>query len=123
MERKYLFGVIGLVLGFAVAYYTTRSYNQANAGAPPAGTTSTAASGGASSTGQQKAVMGDIAEKIEKAKNNPKDFNAQIEAAMTFDQIGRVQGTVEYLAKAYDADSKKFAEMDGQTNASQFIGQ
>jgi len=63
--------------------------------------------------------MGQVAQVIEKAKTSPDDFQAQVEAARVFNQIGRVGETVEYLKKAYNIDAGKF----NQLGAAGFIGQ
>jgi tetratricopeptide (TPR) repeat protein len=47
-------------------------------------------------------MMAAVRKVIEDAKNNPKDFQAQLRAASAFDQIGRGAETIEYLKKAYD---------------------
>lgn len=119
MNRKYLIGIIGLALGIAVSFYLTRDYNAKNATSTtkPAGGM-TGASG--SSVGEQKAMMGDVAATIEKAKNNPKDYDAQVAAASTFYQINRFAEAVEYLERAYAADPAKISKEKGALG---FIGQ
>jgi len=126
MERKYLFGLAGLVLSFSVAYFGTRSINNTGAGLPQTNaatqTSPSAANAPApgSDTQDQQKGMSEVAGAVEKANNNPKDFDAQMEVASLNYQIGRYPKTVEYLQRAYDADPKKFA---GQKGALSFIGQ
>lgn len=105
MNRKYLVGILGLVVAFVPTCYYTQKYNRANTSA--AAPTAAATEGG---QGQQ-AMMGQIAGMLEAAKNNPKDFNAQIQAASAFYQIQRINETVEYLDRAYQASSAEFDEM------------
>jgi tetratricopeptide (TPR) repeat protein len=57
-------------------------------------------------------MMAQIQQIIEKAKANPKDFNAQIQAAQVFAEIDRGKEAVEYLEKAYEASSGDFAKLD-----------
>ncbi len=115
MKRKYLYGILGLAIGIAISFTWTRSYNNANAGTVPSTSPSGAAGApgnGNNSTGQQ-AAMGDVAKTIENAKNNPKDFRAQLEAASVFGEIGRKKEAVEYLEKAYEASPTEFAKLEG----------
>lgn len=104
-KNRYLVGLIGLLLGFIISYFWTDDYNRKNvavaraqSGANPHGG---AAGGGA-------ATMGDIQQVIANAKNNPKDFEAQVQAAGAYMQIGRHDGAMEYLENAYAADPAQF---------------
>ncbi len=119
MKKKYLYGFLGLVIGIAISFTWTRSYNNANAGTMPKTTTAGGAGGPGNSSAEQQATMGDIAKTIENAKNNPKDFNAQVEAARAFAQIRQDEKAVGFLEKAYDADAKKFTEL----KAAGYVGQ
>lgn len=114
-KNKYLIGLIGLALGFIVSFFLTQNYNKSNA-APAAPGTPTSMAGG---PGGQQAMMGQVAGVIEKARNAPNDFQAQVEAAKVFNQIGRVAETVDYLQKAYAIDATKFNEL----GAAGFLGQ
>lgn len=101
-KNKYLFGLAGLALGFAVSFFWTQYYNKANAVTVPASQASgmQGAAGGPPS-------MAAVQETIAKAKNNPKDFEAQIEAARLYDQIGMVPETISYLEKAYEVNPEE----------------
>jgi len=116
-RNKYLIGLIGLALGFIVSFFLTQNYNKSNAA--PAAAVAPGMAGGAGGAGGQQAMMGQVAGVIEKAKNSPNDFQAQVEAAKTFNQIGRVAETVDYLKKAYVIDAAKFNEL----GAAGFLGQ
>jgi tetratricopeptide (TPR) repeat protein len=119
-KNKYLVGLIGLAIGFAISFFLTTNYNKKNAsmavGQPSPGMAGGAAAPGASN---QQAMMGNVAATIERAKNNPKDFAAQIDAAKVFNQIGRIAETVEYLQKAYAINPTEFSQL----GASGFLGQ
>ncbi|MEW6206912.1 MAG: tetratricopeptide repeat protein [Acidobacteriota bacterium] len=107
-KNKYLFALIGLLAGFLASYYATKSMNESAAGAAP----KTAA--GAPASGQsQQAMMGDVRAIIEKAKNNPQDYEAQINAADAFYQIQRFKDAAEYLEKAYQINPAEFIKMTG----------
>lgn len=114
-KNKYLIGLIGLALGFIVSFFMTQNYNKSNASPAAPG----APTGMAGGPGGQQAMMGQVAGVIEKAKNAPNDFQAQVEAAKVFNQIGRVAETVDYLKKAYAIDAAKFNEL----GAAGFLGQ
>lgn len=114
-RNKYLISLIGLALGFIFSFFLTQNYNKSNAapaavGMPP---------GMASGAGGQQAMMGQVAQVIENAKNGANDFQAQVEAAKVFNQIGRVAETVDYLKRAYAIDATKFNEL----GAAGFLGQ
>ena len=115
--NKYLIAGIGLAVGFGISFFWTQRFNRNNA--TPAASASSGMPGAASGAGGQQAMMGQVQQVIEKAKNNPNDFQAQVDAAKTFYQISRVKETAEYLKKAYAIDPKKFGEL----GAGLFMGQ
>jgi len=115
---KYMIALIGLAIGFIVSFMLTSNYNKNNAGSAASGMPSGAA-GGASGAPNQQAMMGQVAQVIEKAKSSPNDFQAQVEAARVFNQIGRLAETIDYLKKAYAIDPNKFSEI----KAAAFMGQ
>lgn len=98
-SKKLLFGLVGLAAGFMISFSWTRSYNASKAGPAP----SQAPSG---------APMASVREIIERAKNNPNDFEAQVAAAEQFLQINRIEGVIEYLSRAYSIDPKKATERE-----------
>jgi len=111
-KNKYLLGFAGLAVGFLVSFFWTQSYNSSHAGAAvsPQASGMQGGQGGQAGPGGQ-ASMAAVQETIAKARSNPKDFNAQIEVAKLYDQIGMVQETVTYLEKAYEispAESDKY---------------
>ncbi len=120
-RNKYLIGLIGLAIGFIISFFLTQSYNKSNAAPAASGAPSGMAGGAGGAGGQQaqQAMMGQIQQVIDKAKNGPNDFQAQVEAAKVFNQIGRVAETADYLKKAYAIDPNKFNEL----GAAGFLGQ
>ncbi|MFY9558394.1 MAG: tetratricopeptide repeat protein [Blastocatellia bacterium] len=117
-KNKYLIALIGLAIGFIVSFFLTQNYNKNHAG-PAANTLPSGTPGAAGGAGGQQAMMGQVQQVIEKAKNSPEDFQAQVEAAKVFNQVGRVAETAEYLKKAYAIDPNKFNEL----GAAGFLGQ
>lgn len=53
--------------------------------------------------------MAEVRETVEKARNNPKDFEAQIRAARVYDQIGRTNEAVEFMKAGYEVDPARAA--------------
>jgi tetratricopeptide (TPR) repeat protein len=119
--NKYLIAGIGLAVGFAISFFWTQSFNKNNATTSATAASSGAQGGmqGAGGAGGQQAMMGQVQQTIDKAKNNPNDFQAQVEAATIFNKVGRQAETVEYLKKAYAIDPNKFNEL----GAAGFLGQ
>jgi len=110
--RRIIFGISGLAIGFIVAFTWTKSYNNTamlSESQSRAGGAGPAAPAGAAG---EQAGMSAVREKIERAKNSPGDFNAQIDAAELYNQIGRVNEVVPLLERAYKIDSARAASMD-----------
>jgi Flp pilus assembly protein TadD len=98
-KNKYLFALIGLAIGFLASFFLTQSYNE-SAAVPASGSSGLTA--GAGGQPNQQGMMANVSATLEKAKNNPQDFEAQVAAARTFFQIGRIAEAIEYLEKAYE---------------------
>jgi len=109
-KNKYLVGIIGLAIGFLISFFLTNNINKNNAPAATGTPTAGMPGGPAGGAGNQQAMMGQVQQAIEKAKNNPKDFQAQIDAARLFAQVGRDAETVDYLKKAYAISPEEFAK-------------
>jgi tetratricopeptide (TPR) repeat protein len=101
-----LFAIIGVLFGFIVGFLFASSMNQRyGPGAPQAASSSQipadhpplGANPGAPASGNMQAQ---VAEKIEKARNEPKNFEAQVEAAELFYQVQRFDQAIEFLLKA-----------------------
>jgi tetratricopeptide (TPR) repeat protein len=119
-KNKYVVGIIGLGIGFMLSFFLTKNYNNNNASSPNPTASATGMPGAGAGAGGQQAMMGQVAQVIEKAKNSPNDFQAQVEAASLFNQIGRTAETVDYLKKAYAIDPNRFGELK---DAAEFMGQ
>ncbi|HLG14671.1 MAG TPA: hypothetical protein VJH03_09260 [Blastocatellia bacterium] len=116
--NKYLVGLIGLALGFIVGYFATQSMNK-NAGGATGGSGSTGPQSSAGGQQTQQGMMANVQATIEKARNSPTDYQAQIDVARVYNQIGRADETVEYLLKAYEIDPVE----TGKLGAFPFVGQ
>jgi tetratricopeptide (TPR) repeat protein len=104
-RENILFAIIGILLGFIVGFMFASSMSQrmpnpqvANrsqampADHPPVG--------GAQSGADPQAVREQVAASLEKARNEPKNFDAQVKAAELYYQIGRYDQSIEFLLKA-----------------------
>ncbi len=91
-KNNLLFGVIGLVLGVGISYFTTQYINNK----PPA-----AASEAASANAQQPAggPPAQVMAVITKAKNEPDNFEAQTQAAALYKQINGIQPRPDFVEK------------------------
>jgi len=118
VNRKYVIALMGLVAGFLISFFLTQNYNKSNA-APTASASQSGTATAAGGAGNQQAMMGQVQQIVEKAKSNPNDFQAQVEAAKVFNQVGRIAETADYLKKAYAIDPNKFNEL----GAAGFMGQ
>lgn len=114
-KENILFIVIGLLAGFMIGFFFANSVNQ-GALVPTASTTAGSTGPGMQPGGQlpegHPAVPGqggagggggaipEVQAAIEKAKQNPTDFDAQMKAAELFYQIQRFEGAIEFLKKA-----------------------
>ena len=107
-NSKYLVGLAGLAVGFLVSFLWVSSYNRNNATAAPAGTTPGGMPAAAGNSGDQQAMMAQVQQVINKAKQNPQDFQAQVDAAGVYFQSGKEAETVEYLKKAYALKPDEF---------------
>jgi tetratricopeptide (TPR) repeat protein len=111
-KTKLVFGLAGLVVGFAISFFWAKSINKT--GLAKIGNDSPMAAAGAAgpaSAGGQQAAMGSVREKLETAKNNPNDFNAQVDAASVYAQIGRTADAVPFLEKAYKLDAAQSVKL------------
>ena len=105
-RENLLFAIIGLLLGFIVGFMFSSSMNQKyGPGAqttassqnlpsdhPPVGTSGAAAN--------PAAMQAQVTATIEKARQEPKNFDAQVRAAELYYQIQRYDQAIEYLMKA-----------------------
>jgi tetratricopeptide (TPR) repeat protein len=89
-KHNLLFGLVGIVLGVAVGYFATQSINNnaaktapvASAPQPPAG------------------MPQEVLDMLKKANDEPNNFEAQVQVAMLYRQIGRREKELEFLQRA-----------------------
>ena len=103
-RENILFAIIGILLGFIVGFMFASSMSQ-RIPEPQVASRSQAMPAdhppvGAQSGPDPQAVREQVAASLEKARNEPKNFDAQVKAAELYYQIGRYDQAIEFLLKA-----------------------
>jgi tetratricopeptide (TPR) repeat protein len=107
-KENILFVIVGLLLGFMVGFFFANSVNQGSM-MQAAQQVPTMQQPGAGLPSGHPAVQGagtgggaipEVQAAIDKAKQNPTDFDAQVKAAELYYQIQRFDGATEFLKKA-----------------------
>lgn len=91
-KQNLIFGLVGIVIGVVLGYFTTQSINK---NATPA-TNSAAAAAPQAPAGMPQEVLA----MLKKANDEPNNFEAQVQVAMLYRQIGRREKEVEFLQRA-----------------------
>ncbi|HEY0365176.1 MAG TPA: tetratricopeptide repeat protein [Pyrinomonadaceae bacterium] len=103
-RENILFAIIGLLLGFIVGFMFASSMSQKAALQPATAGTQGLPSDHPPVSGQNaanpQAMQAQVQASLEKARNEPQNFDAQIEAADLYYQIRRFDQALEYLMKA-----------------------
>jgi predicted Zn-dependent protease len=89
-KHNLLFGLVGVVLGVAVGYFATQSINNNAATNPPAAAAPQAPAG----------MPQEVLDLLKKAGDEPNNFEAQVQVAMLYRQIGRREKELEFLQRA-----------------------
>ena len=103
-RENILFAIIGILLGFIVGFMFASSMGQKTASQQVAATQGLPADhppvGGGQNAQNPQAMFAEVQASIEKARNEPKNFEAQVKAAELYYQIQRYDQSIEYLLKA-----------------------
>jgi tetratricopeptide (TPR) repeat protein len=105
-RENILFAIIGLLLGFIVGFMFASSMSQKAAMPAVAGSAQglpadhPPVSGAQGAAPNPQAMQAQVQASIEKARNEPQNFEAQIAAADLYYQIQRYDQALEYLLKA-----------------------
>jgi tetratricopeptide (TPR) repeat protein len=105
-RENLLFAIIGILLGFIVGFMFASSMSQKQAmQQQTAATGSQSLPGdhppvGAQNAPNPQAMQQEVTANLEKARNEPKNFEAQVKAAQLYYQIQRFDQAIEYLLKA-----------------------
>src|SRR5689334_8930412 len=102
-RENILFGVVGLLLGYVIAFHLVVHINQtrpdAAGGALPAGHPALAgAEGGAGDDEQRLKSAASAAARA--AEDSPKDFDAQMKAALTYMDMSEFDDAAVFLERA-----------------------
>lgn len=103
-RENLLFAIIGILLGFIVGFMFASSMSQK---AAPAQTTASSQAlpadhppVGSQNAPDPQAMRAEVAASLEKARSEPKNFDAQVKAAELYYQIQRYDQAIEFLLKA-----------------------
>ena len=103
-RENLLFAIIGILLGFIVGFMFASSMSQKQAmQQATAGSQALPADHpplGAQNAPNPQGMQQEVSDALAKARNDPKDFDAQIKAAQLYYQIQRYDQSIEYLLKA-----------------------
>lgn len=103
-RENLLFAVIGLLLGFIVGFIFASSMSQKAAQSQLAAASQNLPADhppvGAQNAGDPAAQRERVMAQIEKARNDPQNFEAQMAAAQLYYQIQRYDQAIEFLLKA-----------------------
>jgi tetratricopeptide (TPR) repeat protein len=102
-RENLLFAIIGILLGFIIGFMFASSMSQKQASQQTASQGLPAdhppVAGGQNAPDPQ-AMRAEVAGQLEKARNEPNNFDAQIKAAQLYYQIQRYDQAIEFLLKA-----------------------
>ena len=105
-RENLLFGIIGILLGFIVGFMLASSMSQKQASQQTAAASQGLPADHPPIAGQgqggpdPQAMRAQVAAQLEKARNEPNNFDAQIAAAKLYYQIERYDQAIEFLLKA-----------------------
>jgi len=103
-RENILFAIIGVLLGFIVGFMLASSMSQKTATSPVAASSQALPADhppvGAQNAQNPQGMQADVQAALEKARSDPKNFDAQVKAAELYYQIQRYDQAIEYLLKA-----------------------
>ena len=113
-RENVLFSIIGLLAGLIIGFLATNSINQRGGGSTPrqqtSRTTTTTSQGSemppdhptvpSNAVADPQQMQTAVTEAIEKARNEPNNFEAQMQAAELYYQIHRFNEAIEFLLRA-----------------------
>lgn len=105
-RENLLFAIIGILFGFIVGFMSASVMNQKYGPSAPTATAGQALPadhppvGAQNPGGDPQAMRAEVTASIEKARKEPKNFDAQLKAAELYYQIQRYDQAIEFLLKA-----------------------
>lgn len=111
MQRSILFGIVGLIIGLAAGFFTANQINRSAVSqtVPAPNQMSAALPSQPHSPNAQGGMMPDVAETLDKAKNEPNNFEAQMRAGDMYAQIKRFDRAAEFYERAQKIKPNDFA--------------
>lgn len=117
-KENILFLAVGLLLGLIIGFVVTNSLNQTGMQMMPGGTQSTGElPAGHPGDPSQPEGMQNVQATIDKARQNPDDFDAQLAAAKIFYKIQRFEGAIEFLKRANELKPEDYDTLVNLANA------
>ncbi|MFN7928548.1 MAG: tetratricopeptide repeat protein [Blastocatellia bacterium] len=107
-KQNLLFGLVGIILGVAVGYFATQSINK---------NTATASNEAAAPMGAQPQMPPVVLEMLKKANDEPDNFDAQMQVAALYQQIGRPEKMIEFLKRAVKLKPTNVEALQNLTSA------
>ncbi|HSK70054.1 MAG TPA: tetratricopeptide repeat protein [Pyrinomonadaceae bacterium] len=119
MQRSILFGIVGLIIGLAVGFFAANQINRSGVSQslPAQNQPSAALPNQPHGMDSQGGMMPDVTETLEKAKNEPNNFEAQIKAGDMYAQIRRFERAVEFFERAHKVNPNDFTILTKLGNA------
>jgi tetratricopeptide (TPR) repeat protein len=118
-RENLLFAIIGILFGFIVGFMFASTMSQKSTSTIPA----TAVAGqnlpadhppvGANAAGNPAGMQQEVMASIEKARSEPKNFDAQLKAAQLYYQIQRYDQAIEFLLKANQLQPTNYQTVAG----------
>ena len=104
-RENLLFAIIGILLGFIVGFMSASVMSQKYGPSTPAASNTQALPPdhppvGSQAAGNPQGMQAEVTASIEKARKEPKNFDAQLKAAELYYQIQRYDQAIEFLVKA-----------------------
>jgi tetratricopeptide (TPR) repeat protein len=124
-KENVLFGIIGLLAGLIIGFFFANSVNQSAMTAASAAMQQTSGAPSGSLPPGHPNVPGnnaggmtpEVQAAIDKAHQNPNDYEAQMKAAEMFYKIQRFDGAIEFLTQANKLQPDNFEVMTDLGNA------
>jgi tetratricopeptide (TPR) repeat protein len=101
-KNSILFGIVGLIVGLIVGFFAANSINRnaiSQQAAAPTQSNAPFINQTAGAPNAAGGMLGDVQEKLEKAKTEPNNFAAQMSAGDMYAQIGRYDQAFEFYQK------------------------
>ena len=118
-KNSIIFGVLGILIGLAVGFFGANALNRKNSSSTPQSSTAPPfADNRPSQPGTNPAgMLADVQETLDKAKNEPENFEAQLKAGEMYSKIRRFDTALEFYEKAQKLKPDDFSANSTLGNA------